>query len=403
MEINFDELKENVTLERSIFRRDGTLLINKGTKLTGNMIERLRKLGNSIKFEGDEEQTEPPKAPDGIPDAKQTVDEALATDTEEQLSEFINHPTEIQVQKIKDNVNKIVDKTLEVEEPQFDLDMYSQHENESMAHAVRVACFSILLARLYNSTVNSSDKTQQIDLRDIAVAAVLQDVGVTYKDSEKIKEVRDIIKESGLEPLFSGIADTPFTYYDEDYAGVYSYCAIANMDNVSKAAKLMVLLSKEPDVEMGTLKVPPFIKEKRNSVIYGSKIINVCNIYDNAMKQAIDEKHSLEEVIAQIGHYALNGIINPEIKELLINRVKLYPYKTRVILSNGRLATVEESRVGQYDSYKPVVRLRPYAGKLIDLAEVQNITIKSVVCKDEFNRLMQQQIEEMKNSNHSGR
>lgn len=101
-------------------------------------------------------------------------------------------------------------------------------------------------------------------------------------------------------------------------------------------------------------------------------------------------------VVSEIGQYAINGDISEEIKELLINKVKLYPHNTRVLLSNGQIATVEECRVGHYDSYKPVVCTCGIPRKRIDLKESITTTIKSIVSKERFNGILEQQIAHMK-------
>ena len=80
--------------------------------------------------------------------------------------------------------------------------------------------------------------------------------------------------------------------------------------------------------------------------LFGAKIINVCSVYDNAMKRAIDNITSLEDVVAEIGQYAINGSISNEMIELLINKVKLYPYRNRVLLSNEEVTTVDTSSFG---------------------------------------------------------
>ena len=113
-------------------------------------------------------------------------------------------------------------------------------------------------------------------------------------------------------------------------------------------------------------------------------------------RSAIDNETSLEDVISELGQYAINGVVSNEIKELLINKVKLYPHNTRVLLSNGQVATVETCRVGHYDSYKPVVRTCGLSRRRIDLKESTNTTIKSIVSKDKFKGLVEQQIANMK-------
>ena len=141
--------------------------------------------------------------------------------------------------------------------------------------------------------------------------------------------------------------------------------------------------------------------------------ISVENTTDAATEKHVPVYEKVEdEIVVKVGevehpmekeHYIM---WIAQVTENRVNKVKLYPYKTRVILSNGQGAVVEESRVGQYDSYKPVVYTRPYPGKKIDLRESTNITIKSVLSKSKFKNLMKDQIEDMKNiasSSDSGR
>lgn len=74
MEINFGELTVGMVIERNIIRKDGTLILNKGTKLTSGLLARLRNLEGTIKFEGDEPQV--------FEEVDEEVDESLRKETE---------------------------------------------------------------------------------------------------------------------------------------------------------------------------------------------------------------------------------------------------------------------------------------------------------------------------------
>lgn len=387
MEINFEELTVGKLTERDIVRTDGTLILKEGTTLTPNMLYHLRNLKGTIEYKGEEQE--------GFEEVEETVDKGLREEAERNITEFLSNPTEAQAKKIKQTAAKIVERTQESEDPQFDLEHYLNDENDKTSHAVRVACFSILLARIYNNTLKPTENKSLINLNDIAVAALLQGTGSIYQDRKKLDELTEVPNLNGMNELFPGIKETPLDHYDERYSSVYSYSAVSDFDSISDSAKLMILLSNEPENGNGPLKLPSVISSKRNSILYGAKIIKVCNIYDNAIKRAIDNENSLENVVAELGQCAMNGEVSNEIKELLINKVKLYPRKTRVMLSSGEVATVETSRVGQYDSYKPVVRTCASKRK-IDLKESTNTTIKSIVSKDKFKGLVKQQIEDMK-------
>ncbi len=358
MEIDFNKLEVGTVLERNIIGKDGTLVLSKGTKITSENLQRLRNFRSRISYDGEE----PQKSLTVVEEVKETVDEALRKEIEGNIDEFMSHPTETQAKKIKEDARMIVEKTQRGGEPQFDLEDYLSTKNDTTSHAVRVACFSILLAQFYNDTVQDKDNSALVNLNDIATAALLQDVGSIYKDPK-----------------------TPLDYYDENYSSIYSFSAVAKLDSISNSAKLMILLAGETEKGDGPLKMPEVISRKRNGILYGAKIIRVCSIYDDAMKHAIQSDTSLEDVVSEIGQYAINGDISEEIKELLINKVKLYPHNTKVLLSNGQVATVEECRVGHYDSYKPVVRTCGISRRRIDLRESINTTIKSIVSREKFN------------------
>lgn len=72
-----DELEPGTTLNKSIVKGDGTLILNKGTILTDGIIQRLRTF-NNVRF-----------LADGV---QETVNSNLRSDTEESLDEFLKIP-----------------------------------------------------------------------------------------------------------------------------------------------------------------------------------------------------------------------------------------------------------------------------------------------------------------------
>lgn len=283
---------------------------------------------------------------------------------------------------------------------QYNLEAYFKETANKSSHSVRTACFSILLAKAYNDSLKDPYKKARINLNDIAIAALLQDVGTIHKNSETFNEITQIPKGNAIETFLPGIKDTPFDEYDERYSQVYAYCTVAKMKEISSASKLMILLSKEPETENGVLKVSNEVSKKRTDFLYGAKIINACSVYDNAMERVVSNKQSLGEVVEELGYYSKNGIINSEVLGLLMNTLKIYPRGTKVQLSTGEAAVVLQGRTGQYDSVKPVVRTQTTQdgnyGRKIDLRDVIDITITSVLNEEMFESLVKNQIENMK-------
>lgn len=395
MKLNVTELISGMVLEKSIYRKDGMLVLKAGTVLTERRIQQLRSLKNIEVIDIDSSQAEKALAAEM---EQETVSSQTRKETEEALKTFLENPDASNMQGIKKSSQKIVKDIEEDSNFKYDLESYL-NQKDVHAHSVRVACFSILLAKMHNAKLmtyyHKTSKENLIDLEDIAVAALLHDIGKSCKNSELLSKITEVPQAASLEKSIPGINDIPLDKYDERYSSAYSYCIVGNMKDISMKAKLMILLSNEPDSENGSLKVPYIVNTKRSPVMSGAKIVHICDIYDNAMKRTIEQDKSLEEVVSELGYDAQNGIISSEIEQLLINNLPLYPIGTRVKLSTGEFAIVKESFVGPYNSYKPVVSTINFPRKVIDLREtkITDITIESISGKQNiFKDIIRNQI-----------
>lgn len=399
MEINFNELLVGMVLEEPLYRNDNTLILQKGTILTERMIHRLKNLKNSGFFDGvievNAEQAQ--KLLYDRKETPETISSELRNSTATTLEEFFENPDSSNIQDLKKRSSEIASVVESCDSFKYDLENY-QNNTELYAHSVRVACFSAILAKAYNTRIKSlfpstySDNI--INLQDITTAALLQDLGKTCKNSKTFDTITRIPGIVSLQTSFPGILDTPLDKYDEKYFSVYSYCMVASMNQLNTISKFMILLSNEPDSENGCLKVPFKLSKSRSPSMYGAKIIHLCDIYDNAMQNAIAKNSSLEEVVSELEFDAQNSIVNSVVEQLFINTIPIYPVDTRVKLSTGEYAIVKENFKNRYDSYKPVVRTVPFPGRIIDLRnkKTTTITIDSVVSKD----LIKKQIDTIK-------
>lgn len=406
MKYNIDELITGLILEEPIYTDDSILILKKGTQLNEKMIQRLKILKNQGKFGKFDKVDIVSSQIENMIDIeeedeakRETVSFKLRYNTEESLKAFLQNPSIENIQNIKRNSKEIV-KAIESENQfKYDLESYMK-EKDIHAHSVRVACFSVALAKIYNANLRKMypniEEDDLINLEHIAIAALLHDIGVICKDDKKLSKIKRIPNADMLEKHFPGIYDTPLDTYDKRYSAVYSYCLVGDINEISYQSKFMILLSNEPESEKGCLKVPFQYNTQRKSYIYGAKIIRICNLYDRTVKNTIDQNNSLEEIATLLAYYAKNGLINSEIEQLLINNLPLYPVGTKLILSSGEYATVIQSFVGTYDSYKPKVRTIPFPGRMIDLRDTTNITVKSISSKEILVKdLMKKQIKGM--------
>lgn len=390
MKININELSVGMILKQPIYRSNGILVLKEGTELTERMITLLKalKVEYAIIDSSKAEQTTNSKQ------IEETVNLETRSEMAKSLETFLENPNSSNMQDMKENTKKIV-KTIEDNEKfNYDLESYIS-QKDIHAHSVRVTCFSIVLAKIYNAKLKksypNSSEEDLIDLEDIAIAALLHDIGVACRDSEKLKQIKEIPNLEDFVKQFPGLKNTPLDQYDAKYTSVYSYCLVGNTDKINQKAKTMILLSNEPESEKGCLKVPFHVNSQSSPDILGGKIIRTCDIYDKVMNSAIEKGISLEDVASILGYCAQNSKISREMEQILINNLPLYPIGTKVKLSNGKFAIVKESFVGPYDSYKPVVET--FNGQIIDLRDFTTITIESIIDKEELcKKIMKYQI-----------
>ena len=402
MQLNVNELISGMVLEQPILRKDGMLVLKAGTVLNERIIQHLRSLKNIEIVNVDSSQAEKTLEAEI---EQETVGLQTRSETEEALKTFLDAPNDSNMQNIKKSTKKIVKNIEDENNFKYDLESYL-NQKDIHAHSVRVACFSILLAKMHNAKLRKCypniSESDLIDLEDIAVAALLHDIGKSCKDSEILKQITEVPNAEILEKSLPGVNNIPLDKYDERYSSVYSYCIVGDMQEVSSKAKLMILLSNEPDSEKGCLKVPFKVNTQKKPFMAGAKIIHVCDIYDNAMKRTIEQDNSLEEIASELGYYAQNGIVSSEVEQLLINNLPLYPVGTRLKLSSGEFAIVKESFVGPYDTYKPIVSTLNFPKKTIDLRDATNVTITSISSKQNlFKDLIRNQINAVKKNAQS--
>lgn len=388
MVVGLRNLKEGMLVIKPIKTKDGKILVNANVRLDRRKIELLIKRENEIIGDIEVEGEDTTIKVTSVNDAKDAL---------KNLKGDLNNTETLEAMK---EAMKVISDEIDKNEGPFESNILSyMHEIDTYAHPIRVACLSMVIAKIYNSNLKrikpDFDEKSLINLEEIAMAAVLHNIGEDYKEDNKFNEITEIGKEyvNKLGETFSGIKDTPLDKYDKNYSSVYSFIITSGIKGISGRTKMMVLLANEPEDGKGCLKLSPELSNKRSPSIYGAKIIHFCDVYDRVMKQAIDgEKISLENIISLIEYYSVNGKINREIEQLLIKNIKMYPIGMEVMLSTGEMAKVVNSFLGG-NICKPIVCTLTPPIKRIDLRVTTNITITSIVGQKSRD-IMRQQIED---------
>lgn len=372
MNIGIDYAKPGMILATPLMK-ENIVILNSGVVLSDRIIIALKRNGiNNIDIRLTKEQEELFRNA-----IQPTVTETISKENKEAAKKAIASFDIVNVIKSSEN---IISSVLESNEFSYELAEYKT-ANDIFTHSVRTSAFVAVLTKYYNSVLPSiinGDKNLlnkqevlkkcEINLESIVTATLLHDIGKLCKNKEllsRIKKIPDAVKN-----FFPGVTDDILKNYDERYSAVYSYLLICDNKDISTDVKMMILLSCENELGTSVLKAPTTFIKSRQNFVYGSKIIRLCNMYDETLEQTIKENSSLENVSSKLDYNAVNKGINEELEKLFIECVPLYSKGVKVLLSDGTLATVMESFTGRTNITRPIVKT--IDGRIIDLRDLEN-------------------------------
>jgi len=260
---------------------------------------------------------------------------------------------------------------------------------EPSEHSVRTATYAVALANTYNKRIKDSiamlpekeKKKRRIDLENIAVAALLHDVGRLCAD-EKIR--KGIKKYSLLGDSFPGLTEDKYydlqENYDEKFVPYYGYSLLSQTQTLESIVKSTILLSGEDEAGLGPLKTQKNIISSKLNHIMAAKMINICSHFDEYMMENLKDQVSLEKVQYDFTSLFANQQFNVELLYDFMKTIPLYPIGTKVKLEgtvNG-YAVVERNFTDLENYGKPILLTLPDK-KYVDLSKTTKTIIKEVV------------------------
>lgn len=400
-----ENLKIGDIMPVQLRRKSGVILVEKGRKITQRIKVTLKRLLEENEIEHIKIDEMDPKDADKLLNMGRkptdTVNNQVMVEARESIGELMGDFNSSNVQKVKEVMREVVRPIEGSAKFQHNIERrYVEYANDKSSHAIAVACFSILLAKIYNTKIRASElqisKDDLINLEDIAVAAVLRDKGENIENIGEIPPISQIPKD--IQEVFPAIKEVPLDKYDKNYSSVYSYLLSQNISNeiIDDNIRTMILLSNEPETGKGCLKTTNYSSTQKKSGIIGAKIIHIADIYDRLMEKTIRQGKSLEEVAIAMLKYKSDGTFNKYLGEQFMREVVLYPEKTRVILSNDKLAMVIRNHSEPEEIYKPTVKELDSC-IIRDLRTSTTITIRSLVPEEKYHEIVQAQIQGMKN------
>lgn len=350
-------------LGRSIYNSDGRVLLRSGVTLNSNYIRRLKEIGILSLY----------------------IQDALSADIDE-IPELVSEETRLQTKRVLRELYTLLEKkqgidTSRVESVVGDLldeifsnadvllgvlDM-SLSDDQIYVHSVNVCIMSVAMGMTLGYDRNR--------LKELAVGALLHDVGKTQLARSALQRSLNYTAESDLEV-------ERHTQHGFDILRKYYGVSLLSAH---------VAFQHHERWDGGGY--PRGLKEK--GIHEYARIVSVANLYDNMMYCSVSgaEQKSTTEVLAQLQMLA-GSEIDPAMLEVLAANLALFPIGSIVELNNRSLGVVVE--LDRSRPHQPTVRIleatgdgwQP-SGPLVNLASQASLTVARTLPEEEIQGMMQ--------------
>lgn len=231
-------------------------------------------------------------------------------------------------------------------------------------HIVNTVIISIILANSFN-VIN--DKDFIIDISDMALTAMLEDIGRTCKDKYILKRISNKYSEEikKLYDKYPSIPKTIFDSYNAKYHPVYSYLLSRNY-NLSDEILTAILYHHEKEIGENSLLGVNLKEENHNNPgIIMAEIIKLADLFDILIYTNIKDnpKKPFKDISKQIDTIVASGFVSAKLTNILKKVLPLYQIGMTVELSDGTLGVVSSNETCDYA--KPIIT--DFNGVYVDL------------------------------------
>ena len=348
-------IKGNEILAKSIISNMDTVLMPKGIILKKNYAKKLSELNiQSIYIED--------QISEGI-NEHEITENKIKEQCQEVVVETIKkyaYSGDSEFDKLNDVVSNIMEEMLNQPEVMYNISGVRQKSEEIYSHSLNVCALSVLLAHRLNL---SKEK-----IHEIAVGSMLHDIGYLNIPMEEIKKKKE----------------SEYTVNDKKMIRmhvVYGYSIVENAKWISRASKDIILSHHELTDGSG---YPMRIKGSKMKI--GTKIVSICNAFDNLVYGNFEKPMKVYEAIEQI--VGLGGEkFDLDVVKLFNESVAAYPVGTIVKTNENEIGIVLRQNIKC--PTRPVVRiLQDKDGKAtsdwVEKDLTKNLTIFINECLDDY-------------------
>lgn len=385
--IYINKAQPGMVLLEDVIDSHGNFLLEKGTVLDENKINRLMKLGVRRIFVEGKEESSPPvncnenKTTYGLESL--TYQESLANSefilndiaekgefTTENLAlskQVINHLVEdIMENRVvlenKENIyhlNNIIDNLVEQDVLMHDVEMIRNHDEYTFVHSVNVSAMAVIIGLAFDYDVN--------ELKKLGLAALLHDIGKIKVDSALINKPGKLTAEEKL---------------IMNKHSQYTYELLRERSEIDEAVALAAYQHHEKFDGTG---YPQGLKGEE--IVPFARIIAVADVYDALVTDRSYRKSMMSYVAAEIIQASCYTHFDPVVVKAFMQNIIIYPVGSMVELSTGEKGIV--CRINPSMPARPVVivAFRPSGNrylppKTIDLMKSLTVFIVKVYSSD---------------------
>lgn len=326
MKLNIDYAK-NLTLTKDIYSNDNfILLVPEGKTLTGDIIDKLKKHGIS----------------------KVDVDVSSLNETFASLElDTIHAIVQANFNEIGVLANAYEEIALNIDEINIDMSKYinvKQSELSPLLLTIASLGPALKIAKYYN---RNNSKSDQISLREVAIAVMLQDIG--YLCSSKplfMQSIRAAFEEdyNSLLIKYPNLSPDYLENYQKNAHPLYSYYLMKGQ-HLGDNAELAVLMHNEMYQNATNGLLLTNLKDEQEKNPKAAKIAMILKSVDAYNKllysgSKYNQDRPFEIVPKYLEILVSNGTLSPEFVNILKEVIPLYPIGTKVQLSDGTTAQV---------------------------------------------------------------
>lgn len=320
--VYLENIKGTEVIAKDIFDASGRILLSEGTVIKTFYVNKLKQMDVFAVYVKD-------ALSDGI-EIEETISEKLKVKVKkiikEDMKKLISDNQGIPEGILK-STGDIIDELLSKKDIMVNLSDIRSKEDSLLSHSIQVCTLSVItgIRMGYN----------MLKLKDIAVGALMHDIGQLLLPEHIIKKQGDLTEEEMI--IFK---QHPKQGYD----------LLNKQHNINATAKVMVLLHHERNDGSG---YPLGLTEDK--IYETAKLIAVCDVFDN-MTADVGNKKGMKpyEVIEYL--YAMSGtLFDKRVVEVFVKNISPYPLGSGVLLNNQQKGIVYE--VHKDAPTRPIVKI----------------------------------------------